>query len=124
MGDTVGLEVYYRSAPAVELPRQQLANAVRDLEMTSTEEGFLDLSWRDSENAGDAGVDAYEVYVKAVDQSWSEARREIVPRTYGRASTGNGSGGNPGNNGAGTAGRRRDGQDVRHAGRLGRIGRP
>ena len=101
VGDTVGLEVYYRSAPAVELPRQQLANAVRDLEMTSTEEGFLDLSWRDSENAGDAGVDAYEVYVKAVDQAWSEARREIVPRTYGRASTGNGSGGNPGNNGAG-----------------------
>ena len=89
VGGAVVVAVYHLpDAPVVELPSMKLAGAVQDLEMTSTEGGFLDLSWREPENADEVGVEAYEVYVKETDQPWSDARRLVVPRSHGRASTG------------------------------------
>ena len=92
VGDTVEVEVFYRTGlPEVELPRQLLAGAVRDMEATSTVDGFLDVSWREPENADAAGVDSYVVYVRESNQDWSDARREVVPRSRGSVATAGGS---------------------------------
>ena len=101
VGDTVAVEVYHLpGAPAVELPSTKAAEAVRDLEMTSTEGGFLDLSWLDPENADESGVDAYEVYVRETGEEWSEARRFVRPRISGHGSSESGSQGDSNSGGS------------------------